>query len=205
MARTPHPSDSSDGTALIIIDMMNTFDFDGGPALARQADTISRNILRLRTRFDGADLPVIYVNDNFMHWKEDFRAIVAICTSDDARGRASADRLTPVQGHYHVLKPKHSGFLATPLDMLLKKLEVSSLVVTGVAADSCVLATAQDAKMREYALWIPSDCVAAMTPERKRHALSLMKISLGADTRSTRVVSLDKRFASGAKKGQASS
>lgn len=181
--RSPSPTH---GAALIILDMMNMFDFDGGRVLATQAESISKNILRLRDYFDVVDLPVIYVNDNFMHWKADFREIVAICVQDGSPGSSTADRLAPAHGHYHVLKPKHSGFLATPLDILLSKLGVSSLIITGIAADACVLATAQDAKMREYDLWIPSDCVASITPVRKRHALSLMKTALGADTRSTR-------------------
>lgn len=186
MTRPPRPPKRIHGAALIIIDMMNPFDFEDGRALAAQAESISKNILRLREYFDGADLPVVYVNDNFMHWKADFREIVTVCTQDDAVGASSAVRLAPVHGHYHVLKPKHSGFLATPLDILLRKLGVSSLIITGIAADSCVLATAQDAKMREYDLWIPYDCVASITPVRKRNALALMKTSLGADTRSTR-------------------
>ena len=186
MSRSPSPRGPGHGTALIIVDMMNLFDFEGGRALADQAEAISRNILRLRDHFDAAALPVVYVNDNFMRWKADFRKITAICMQDGMPGCNSAVRLAPAPGHYHVLKPKHSGFLATPLDILLRKLEVSRLMITGVAADSCVLATAHDAKMREYALWVPCDCVASETPDRKQHALSLMKTSLGAETRSIR-------------------
>lgn len=197
MLRTTRASGPAHGAALIVLDMMNLFDFEGGRMLAAQAESISKNILRLREYFDGVDLPVIYVNDNFMHWKADFREIVAICTQDAAPGSIIADRLAPAHGHYHVLKPKHSGFLATPLDILLRKLGVSSLIITGIAADTCVLATAQDAKMREYDLWIPYDCVASITPIRKRHALSLMKTSLGADTRSTRGSTLGSSSKSG--------
>lgn len=61
-------------------------------------------------------------------------------------------------------------------------------MLTGVAADSCVLATAQDANMREFALWVPGDCVAAITPRRKRAALAVVAQSLGGDTRSSRSV-----------------
>lgn len=190
MIRTTRTSGPAHGAALIILDMMNLFDFDGGRALSAQAESISKNILRLREYFDAVDLPVIYVNDNFMHWKADFREIVALYSKDGALGSTIANRLAPGDGHYHVLKPKHSGFLSTPLDILLRKLGVSSLIITGIAADACVLATAHDAKMREYELWIPYDCVASITPLRKRHALSLMKTSLGADTRSTRMSTL---------------
>lgn len=66
MTRSPRPPNPIHGAALIIIDMMNSFDFEGGHALAVQAESASKNIVRLRDYFDGADLPVMYVNDNFM-------------------------------------------------------------------------------------------------------------------------------------------
>src|SRR5690606_31500076 len=47
---------------------------------------------------------------------------------------------------------------------------------------SCVLATAQDANMAEYEVWVPSDCVASRQPQRKREALSLLSRSLNART-----------------------
>ena len=39
---------------------------------------------------------------------------------------------------------------------------VRRLVLTGLSADSCVLATAQGANMREYAVWVPQDAVAGL-------------------------------------------
>ncbi len=109
----------------------------------------------------------------------------------DAGGHSArvAQQLAPRPHDYHVLKPKHSGFLATPLMILLAKLQVRQLVLTGVAADSCVLATAQDANMREFALWVPSDCVAAITPQRKRVALAVISHALAGSVRISRSVS----------------
>lgn len=83
---------ASSETALLIIDMMNLFDFEGGPALAKSAHPCSRVIRRLRDRFDEAEAPVIYVNDNFSHWQGDFRELVAACQT--AEGFSS--RITPV-------------------------------------------------------------------------------------------------------------
>ena len=174
--------------ALLIIDMMNLFDFEGGPALGKAAVACSRVIARLRKRFDDAGAPVIYVNDNFARWQGDFNALLAQCAFATEHSRDIAHRLAPRPGHYHVLKPKHSGFRATPLGILLAKLCVRQLVLTGIAADSCVLATATDAKMREYEVWVPSDAVAAITPSRKSTALALIRTSLEADVCGTRAV-----------------
>ncbi|WP_299344833.1 isochorismatase family protein [uncultured Pseudoxanthomonas sp.] len=78
--------------------------------------------------------------------------LVTACRERGGTSAAIVQRLAPRPQDYHVLKPKHSGFLATPLPILLAKLGVRRLVLTGVAADACVLVTAQDANMREFAL-----------------------------------------------------
>jgi nicotinamidase-related amidase len=54
----------SNQSALLIIDVMNHFEFEGGQALARAALPASRAIARLRDSYDAANRPVIYANDN---------------------------------------------------------------------------------------------------------------------------------------------
>ena len=60
----------------------------------------------------------------------------------------------------------------------------------GVAAHICVLFTAADAHMREYALWVPKDAVASDRPEHREWALGIMKKSMDAETRPTTDLSL---------------
>ena len=170
------------GDALLIVDMINLFDFEDGPALGRNALRMTAALRRLRDRFDAAKLPVIYVNDNFMRWQADFRGLIEACVQSGGPGSTIVQALAPEAGHYHVLKPKHSAFLDTPLSMLLDKLQVERVVVTGIAAEACVAATAQDAKMREYGVWVPSDCVAASTVERKQLALRWLRLASGLNT-----------------------
>ncbi|PJK00745.1 isochorismatase [Lysobacteraceae bacterium NML91-0213] len=175
-------------SALLVIDMINRFDFDGGRALARAAAPASRRIAWLCGRFRTVDWPVILVNDNFMDWKADFREICAVCSQDGMEGAEIARRLAPVPGDYFVLKPRHSAFHASPLDALLESLDVDRLVITGVATDACVLATALDAHMRDYALAVPRDCVASITPARRDRALAVLRDNCHADTRGSRSI-----------------
>lgn len=180
-----------DGTALLIVDMINRFDFPGGAPLARNAWRIAPALAALRARFDEARAPVVYVNDNFTHWLGEFRDLVAQCVDAGGTPARIAGLLQPGPEHYYILKPKHSAFLATALPVLLAKLGVRRVVVTGIAADSCVLATAQDANMREYEVWVPADCVAAQTDPRRQRALALLRASQGASTTpSTQVAGL---------------
>lgn len=166
--------------ALLILDMVNRFDFDGGQRLGAAARIIAPRIAALRTRFDRADAPVIYVNDNFAQWQGQFSDLIQTCRDAGGASASIVGQLAPRPHDYHVLKPKHSGFLATPLAILLAKRGVRRLVLTGIAADACVLATAQDANMREFALWVPEDAVASITPARTRNALQLLARSVGA-------------------------
>lgn len=173
------------GMALLIVDMINPLDFEGGAAMLPHALAAAKRIATLRKRLTAQDVPVVYVNDNFMQWQVDFNAIVAHCRRDTL-GSGLADLLAPQPGDYFILKPKHSGFFATPLPILLDKLEVGRLVITGAATDGCVLATAMDAHMHEFDVHVPRDCVAAITRERSDRALALMKDAVHIDVRSAR-------------------
>ena len=64
---------------------------------------------------------------------------------------------------------------------ICRQLEVKKLIITGIAGDICVLFTANDAYMREYDLWVPSNCVASENKERNEHALQIIKHSLSAN------------------------
>ena len=140
----------------------------------------------LNSAIAARKLATVYVNDNFMHWQVDFSALVAICQHDGSLGAELARCLPPEPDDYFVLKPKHSGFFDTPLAILLAKLGAKRLVITGVAADGCVLTTATDAHMREFAVHVPRDCVASISPQRTERALALMKDSMKIDVRTAR-------------------
>ncbi len=115
---------------------------------------------------------MIYANDNFGRWQSNFNAQVEHCLHDGVRGRSIVEKLLPEDDDYFVLKPKHSGFFSTTLDLLLKYLQVHTVILTGMAANICVLFTANDAYMRDYRLYVPSDCVASNTEEENKMALA---------------------------------
>lgn len=175
-----------DTRALLVIDVVNPLDFAGGAQLLAQARPVVRNIARLKRRLKARGTPIIYVNDNFTHWLCDFRELVAICSQPDVLGAPLAQALPPEHDDYLVLKPKHSAFFASPLEVLLRQLQVTHVIVTGIAGDGCVLSTAVDAHMREFAVSVPSDCCASITAARNRQALALMRQSLKIDTRASR-------------------
>lgn len=169
------------GAALLLIDVINDFDFPEGEQLLQLAMPVGRNIARLKQRATAAGIPSIYVNDNFGRWQSDFKKIVAHCRREDGRGKPFVELLLPDDDDYFVLKPKHSGFYSTTLSLLLTHLTAKNLILTGIAANNCVLFTANDAYMRDFKLFIPADCVVSNTEEENQHALEQMQTVLKAD------------------------
>jgi nicotinamidase-related amidase len=164
---------------LLIIDMINAFDFDGAKGMLPRALQVAKAVARLKRRARRAGVPAIYVNDNFGRWRSDFRQILEHCLKSPGRGIARL--LAPSRNDYFVLKPKHSGFQFTTLELLLRHLGARTLVLTGVAGNFCVLFTAHDAYMRDYRLVVPRDCIASLTEDDDRQALAHMAEVTKAD------------------------
>lgn len=178
--------------ALLLIDVINDLEFDTGEALLEHALPAARRLAELKRRAKEAGVPVVYVNDNFGRWQSDFKKLLKHCLEDDVRGRPVAALLKPDEDDdYFVLKPKHSGFFSTTLDILLDYLQVKTLVVTGLTGDICVLFTASDAYMRDFNLLIPEDCVASASARENEHALEHMRRVLKADTRPSNEINFD--------------
>lgn len=167
--------------ALLIIDMINDFEFAGGEAQFASALPVAHRIAALKRRAKKAGIPAIYVNDNFGRWQSDLNKLVDHCRQDGTRGKPLVELLLPEDDDYFVLKPKHSGFYSTTLDTLLRYLAAQTLILTGVAGNLCVLFTANDAYMRDYHLIVPADCVASLDPADNEHALDQMRRFLHAD------------------------
>lgn len=168
--------------ALLLIDVINDFDFPGSHRLLNLARPAYQRIARLKERAVRAAVPVIYVNDNFGRWRSDFRQQVEHCVKDGP-GADLVHLLRPTKDDYFVLKPRHSGFYSTSLDVLLTQLDVQHLILTGFSTEICVIYTANDAYMRGFGLSVPADCVASETREANRRALAQIKKFLKADTR----------------------
>jgi nicotinamidase-related amidase len=166
--------------ALLVIDMINAFEFDGAEKVFPRVLEAAKAIAALKARARKAGVPVVYANDNFGKWRSDFRRLLERCLR--SRGKPIAELLKPHEEDYFVLKPKHSGFHSTTLDVLLAHLGASTLILTGVAANNCVLFTAHDAYMRDFRLLVPRDCVAAENASDERYALEHMEKVLKADT-----------------------
>ncbi|VTS00656.1 isochorismatase hydrolase : Isochorismatase hydrolase OS=Spirosoma linguale (strain ATCC 33905 / DSM 74 / LMG 10896) GN=Slin_1908 PE=4 SV=1: Isochorismatase [Gemmata massiliana] len=168
--------------ALLLVDVINPFDFPEADRLLRHAAPAAERLAGLKARAREANVPVVYANDNFGRWRSDLNAVVERCREPGCKGRELVERLRPDGGDYFVLKPKHSAFFSTTLDTLLRYLGTRALVIGGFAADMCVLFTANDAYMRDLRVVVPSDGVASNEAADRDSALALMRRVLKAGT-----------------------
>jgi nicotinamidase-related amidase len=106
----------------------------------------------------------------------------------EGKGGQFVQPLLPDSEDYFVLKPMHSAFYMTPLEVLLRHLQVETLILTGLTSNSCITATAHDANMRGFEIFIPPDCSCARTA--KDHTQALEQLGAMADTKIRRSTSL---------------
>lgn len=164
--------------ALLIIDMINDFQFDHGPILAKYAKDISFKILSIKREMKRNGIPIIYVNDHFNLLKADLNKIADACKNPLSEG--IIDTIFPEDDEYFLIKPHYSGFYDTDLHTLLSNLSIKKLIITGISGNICVLFTANDAYMRGYEIIIPSDCTASNLDEDNIYALKMMRNVLKA-------------------------
>lgn len=171
----PKETRDKSSAALILIDVINHFEFRDGEKVLSNALPMAARLNRLKQRCRGAGIPAIYVNDNFGQWRSDAKSIVSRCTAAGCAGKPFVEQLKPNDDDYFVLKPMHSAFFETPLETLLQYLGATSLILTGLATNSCIVCTAHDAKMRNFRLYIPSDCSAARTRREHEQAMEHLR------------------------------
>lgn len=176
---------------LLLIDVISDFEFEDGETIFQAASAVAPNIRRLKDRLKDHGVPVVYVNDNFGRWQSNFRHLVDHCLTDGVRGEPIARLLAPQDDDYFVLKPKHSGFYSTTLDLLLKHLGARRLVLAGWTTDICILFTSSDAYMRDFELFVPEDCVAALDQARHASALQMIRTVMKAKTMKAEELSLE--------------
>jgi nicotinamidase-related amidase len=169
--------------ALLLVDFINPLDFPGAEDLAGPALTAARASAKLARAARSAGIPVIYANDNFGAWRSDFSSLVSRLERGGGTSAAIVRLLRPRPGDLTVLKPMHSAFFGTPLDIILDKMGARSLILAGLATDICIQLTAGDALLRRLKAQVPADCTAAESEEKKQAALAYMRDILKCDTR----------------------
>jgi nicotinamidase-related amidase len=167
------------GTALVVIDMLNTYDFEDGDRLARSAASTIPNIRTLLDRAADEDVPVIYVNDNYGDWNSSADELVR--HGLDGRRPDLIEPIRPPEDASFVIKARHSIFFGTPLEYLLGERGIDRLVMAGQVTEQCILYSALDAYVRQLQVAVPADSVAHIHEDLAGAALKMMERNMSAD------------------------
>lgn len=165
--------------ALLLIDVLTTFQFPDGDRILQGALEMRDALVKLKAGARKVRIPVLYVNDNFGDWRSEKEILMGRCL--EAKGGQFVRPLLPDSEDYFVLKPLHSAFYMTPLEVLLEHLQVETLILTGLTSDSCITATAHDANMRGFDIYIPPDCSCARSAQEHAQALAQLEAVAGAN------------------------
>jgi nicotinamidase-related amidase len=166
-------------TALLVIDMLNSYRHDDAGPLANSVTEIVGPLAALIEQArDRDDVDLIYVNDNY----GDFAT-----TRDDIVRQAlhgeHPELVKPIlpDGDWPFLeKVRHSAFYATPLSYLLARLETKRIILTGQVTEQCILYSALDAYVRHFEVTVPADAVAPIHADLGKAALRMMESNMRA-------------------------
>jgi nicotinamidase-related amidase len=163
-------------SALIVVDMVNVYDFPDAEKVVPSAKEAVPVIEELIADADG---PVIYVNDNFGHWRSNRDELV----EEALQGKHPelVEPIAPDDDSLFVVKARHSIFFQTPLEYLLNQEGVDRVVLTGQVTEQCILYSALDAYIRHFEVRVPPDAVAHIYDNLADAALTMMERNMSAD------------------------
>lgn len=177
----PNPTRS----ALILIDMESCFvDPKGGHCIRYAQSTVPACVRTVETarskgipvffvkriyRADGSDVELT----RYAAWKAGGRACMPASTGPNSA--QAPEGLRPQPGDYTIIKPRWSAFFQTELDLILRRLDVRTVLLAGTTTPNCVRTTCYDAIALEYNTVVLTDCCSSQTEEIQRVNLADME------------------------------
>lgn len=165
-------------SALIVIDMINTYDHPDAENLRPSVEKALPAMRRLIEKARRTGTEVVYVNDNFGRWRSQHDEIINAALSGPHR--ELVDPIRPDDSSLFVIKARHSIFYQTPLEYLLADLGARRLVLCGQVTEQCVLYSALDAHIRHLEVAVARDAVAHIHPDLADAALRMMEQNMNA-------------------------
>jgi nicotinamidase-related amidase len=168
--------------ALIVIDMQQSYSQPAGqsgiPLMAGFAEQTERVVDVVET-CRAAGVPVIFTQEVHRRDLVDFGRELdgdesVHCLEGDP-GTELVEELRPREGDYLIAKRRYSCFFGTDLEILLRGLDVQTLLLVGGLTDVCVHYTFADAHQWNYHVRVLEDCVLGSTDERHQASLSAME------------------------------
>jgi len=164
--------------ALLLVDVINDFRHEDGEKLLasfrERLDGFTSAISRAR----DAGIPIVFANDNWGEWDGDKDRLVREAL--DGLGRDVVEALAPREVDRFVVKPRYSGFDHTPLELILRELEVERILLAGAATEGCVVQTAIDGRELGFKITVLADACASPHERLEQVALTYLEEVVGA-------------------------
>jgi nicotinamidase-related amidase len=165
--------------ALLLVDVIQQFRHTDGERLLASYRERLPGLLAALESARAHRIPVIYANDNEGMWDGDSPALTRRAI-EEGRGGDLVARIRPQPGEHFVIKPRYSAFDATPLELILRDLEVERILLAGAAMEMCVAQTAIQARELGFKVSVLADACATTDPELEQVALTYLERVAGA-------------------------
>ena len=165
-------------TALVVIDMENAFIDPASPLCIQNALATVPACGQVIEKARERKIPVFFVNriyrkngsdvefTRYQSWQDGDRYLAPGST-----GPLSIDvpkELKPKSGDYCIVKPRFSAFFQTELDLILRRLGVHTVILTGTTTPNCIRTSCYDGLSLDYNILILEDCCSSNTEEIQR-------------------------------------
>ncbi|MCW2967278.1 MAG: isochorismatase hydrolase [Solirubrobacteraceae bacterium] len=172
-------SKSNNKVALIVVDMINSYDFDDADTLRESVQEALPAMVDLVKRAAERGVKTIYVNDNHGAWHQGRNELVEETLAGDFP--ELVEPIAPGDDVDFVVKARHSIFYETPLEYLLRQEGIDELILVGQVTEQCILYSALDAYIRHFKVHVPPDAVACIHEHLADAALEMMQTNMAAD------------------------
>lgn len=158
---------------LVVVDYQYAFDLmEGGAERLARAE-------RILAAARAAGTPVVFFQEVHRASGIDFGreldgAEDVHCLEGDPATDLVAS-MRPVDGEFHIVKRRYSGFIGTEFEILLRALKAETLILIGGLTDVCVHYTFADAHQRDFYVRVVGDCVGGSNLARHHASLDAME------------------------------
>ena len=181
-------------TALLVIDMQNGFLCEKSPLFIDGAPATVPACAKVIAHCRMQGIPVFFITRAYASdgndvehtrravWEAGGKPLSPGCAQEistempEVFGKDERD--------YRIVKPRYSAFFATGLDLILRRLGIRRLVLTGTTTPNCIRTTCYDAISLDYEVTVLSDCTSSKTPEIQEINLRDME-NVGAEIASS--------------------
>jgi ureidoacrylate peracid hydrolase len=174
-------------SALVVIDMQNTFLCPGAPVEVPKGRDIVSNINRLSAALRELGVQVIWVThaNSSPGGKSDWSGFFDNFVADEVRSKTIAGLEPGAEGQQiwpelevaptdaKIFKNRYSALIsgASSLERQLRSQGIDTIMIAGTKTNVCCESTARDAMMLDFKTVMLSDCCAALSDEEHRATL----------------------------------